>query len=148
MSLIEQLQSDMKLAQKSKDVLRLSTIRMIISSVSYAKIEKGRPLTDDEVLEVLSKAAKQRKETIEAALKGGRDEMAAREKEELEVIEAYLPEQLSPEEVEKIIRDTASEIGVTDIKMRGKLTGAVMQKLKARADGKLVNMLVEKVLLG
>lgn len=148
MSLIEQLQSDMKLAQKSKDVLKLSTIRMILSSVSYAKIEKGRILTDDEVLEVLAKAAKQRKETIEAALKGGREAMAASEKQELEVIEAYLPAQLSPDEVEQIVRDTAAELAITDIKMRGKLTGAVMQKLKARADGKLVNALVEKVLQG
>jgi uncharacterized protein YqeY len=148
MSLNDKLQEDMKLALKSKDELRLSTIRMVKSSVSYARINKGSELTDDEVLVVIAKEAKQRRESIEAAKSGGREDIAERESAELDVLNAYLPAQLSEAEVEVVVREIAAGVGVVDIKDRGKLMAPVMQKLKGKADGRLVNLVVERVLRG
>ena len=148
MSMIEKLQEDMKLAQKSKNVLKLSTIRMIRSSVSYAQIEKGRELTDDEVLAVINKEAKQRRESIEAAKNVGRDDIADQESAELAILAEYLPEQLSEAEVEAIVREVVAVAGVADLKDRGKVMGPIMQKTRGRANGKMVSQVVERVLRG
>lgn len=148
MAMLATLQEHMKLALKSKDELKLSTIRMLISSVSYVRIEKGRELTDDEVMDVLGKAAKQRRETIEAAQSGGRQDIADREQAELDIISEYLPKQLDEAEVEAIARQVAAEVGASDIKDRGKVMGPLMQKLHGRADGKLASQVVERVLRG
>ncbi len=148
MTILDTLQEDMKQALRSKDELTLSTIRMVKSSVGYARIEKRRDLTDDEVLVVIAKQAKQRRESIEAAEGGGRADIAERERAELEILSKYLPEQLSEGEIENIVREVVAELGVTDIKDRGKLMGPVMQKTRGRADGKLVNQIVERVLRG
>lgn len=146
MSLIAKLQEDMKQALKSRDGVKLSTIRMLLSSVSYARIEKGDELTDDEVLAVLQKAAKQRREAIEAADKGGRSDVAERERAELEVVSSYLPEQLDEAELEAIARQIAAEVGAAGIKDRGKVMGPLMQRIRGRADGRLASQAVEKVL--
>jgi len=148
MSLIETLQQDMKHALKNRDELKLSTIRLVLSSVSYARIAKGDQLTDDEVLGVISREAKQRRETIDSAITGGRTDIAEREQAELDILQTYLPKQLDFSEIEDIVREIAAEVGVTDIKDRGKLMGPVMQKVKGKADGKIVNQVVEKVLRG
>jgi len=148
MSLIDKLQEDMKLAMKSRDALRLSTIRLLRSSVSYAVIEKGGELTDDEVLQVLSKAAKQRRESIDAAEAGGRMDVADKERAELQIISEYLPKPLDETEVEALVREVAAEVGAADIKDRGKLMGPLMQRVRGRADGKLVSQIVEKILRG
>ena len=148
MTILDTLQEDMKQALRSKDELTLSTIRMVKSSVGYARIEKRRDLTDDEVLVVIAKQAKQRRESIEAAEGGGRADIAERERAELEILSKYLPEQLSEGQIENIVREVAAEMGVTDIEDRGKLMGPVMQKTRGRADGKLVNQIVERVLRG
>lgn len=146
MSLIAKLQEDMKQALKSRDGVKLSTIRMLMSSVSYARIEKGGELTDDEVLAVLQKAAKQRREAIEAAEKGGRSDVAERERAELEVVSSYLPEQLGEAELEALARQIAAEVGAAGIKDRGKVMGPLMQRIRGRADGRLASQAVEKVL--
>lgn len=148
MSLNEQLLNDMKLAMKSKDELRLSTIRLLRSSVSYAQINKGAELTDDEVLEVISREAKRRREAIEAADSGGRSDVADKERAELEVLSVYLPKQLSEAEVEAIAREIVAEVGATDLKDRGKVMGPLMQRIKGKADGKLAGQVVEKLLRG
>lgn len=148
MSLNEQLLEDMKLAMKSRDALRLSTIRLLRSSVSYARINKGDELTDDEVLEVLSREAKQRRETIDAAVAGGRSDIADREQAELEIINAYLPKQLDEAEIEAIAREVVAEVGATDLKDRGKVMGPLMQRIRGKADGKLAGAVVEKILRG
>jgi hypothetical protein len=146
MSLLAKLQEDMKRALKSRDELRLSTIRLLLSSVSYARIDKGDELTDDEVLDVLGKAAKQRRETVEAARGGGRQDIADKEQAELGIISAYLPEQLSEAEVEAIARQIAAEVGAENIKDRGKVMGPLMKRIHGKADGKLANQVVERVL--
>lgn len=148
MSLIEKLQQDMKQALKDRDELKLSTIRLLMSSVSYARINKGSELTDDEVLDIFSKAAKQRRETIEAAERGNRKDIAQKEQAELDIINVYLPKQLNEAEVEAIAREIAAEVGATDIKDRGKVMGPLMQKVKGRADGKLTSQVVERILRG
>lgn len=148
MSLTEKLQTDMKLAMKSKDASRLSTIRMLRSSVSYAQINKGGELTDDEVLEVLSREAKRRREAIDAAEAGGRFDVAERERAELEIISEYLPKQLDEAEIEAIAREIAAEVGAREPKDRGKVMGPLMQRIRGRADGKLAGQVVDKILHG
>jgi uncharacterized protein YqeY len=148
MPLLDQLQDDMKQAMKSRDELKLSTIRMLRSAISYAKIEKGSELTEEDVINVLLRAAKQRRESVEGAEKAGRTDIAQREGAELQVIQDYLPAQLSESEIEKIVRDAISKVGAVDMKDRGKLMGAVMQEVRGKADGKLVGQIVEKALSG
>lgn len=148
MSLLDKLQEDMKQSMKARDEVRLSTIRLLRSSVSYAKIEKGSELTDDEVIEVLSREAKKRRESVEAAEKVGRDDVAQRESAELKVIEEYLPKQMDEGEIEAVVREVIAEVGATDMKDKGKVMGPLMQRVKGKADGRLVNSVVEKVLRG
>ena len=148
MSLVEQLREEMKLAMKSKDALRLSTIRMLLSSVSYARIEKRDELTDDEVLDVFSREGKRRKEAMEAAEAGGRSDIADKERAELDIISVYLPKQLDEAEIEVIAREVVAEVGVTDLKDRGKVMGPLMARVRGRADGKLAGQVVERILRG
>lgn len=148
MSLVDKLQEDMKHALKSRDELRLSTIRLLRSSVSYARIEKGVELTDEEVINVLSREAKQRREAIDAAERGGRSDIADKEKAELEIISEYLPKQMDEAEIEAIAREVAAEVGAADIKDRGKVMGPLMKRIKGRADGKIAGQIVEKILRG
>ena len=148
MSLTEKLLEDQKLAMKSKDELALSTIRLLRSSVSYARIEKGGDLTDDEVLQVLTREAKRRREAIEAAVSGGISDVAEKERAELEIITAYLPEQLDETEIEAIAREVATQVGASDPSNRGKVMGLLMKRIRGRADGKLAGLVVERILRG
>ena len=148
MSLTQKLQEDMKLAMKSRDASRLSTIRLLRSSVSYARIDKGDDLTDDEVLEVLSREAKRRREAIEAAESGKRSDVADRERAELDIINEYLPAQLTEAEIEAIARQIAVEVGAGELKDRGKVMGPLMQRIRGRADGRLAGSVVERILRG
>jgi len=148
MSLIDKLQEDMKQALKAKDELRLSTIRLLRSSVSYARIEKGADLTDDEVLDVISRAAKQRRESVDAAQSAGRLDIAERENAELEILTEYLPKQLDEAEVESIAKEIIAQVGAKDIKDRGKVMNPLMQKIRGKADGKIASTVVEKLLRG
>jgi uncharacterized protein YqeY len=148
MSLVEKLRDDMKLALKNRDELRLSTIRLLLSSVSYAKIEKGSELTDDEVCQVLAREAKRRRESIEAAELGGRSDIAQKEKAELSIIEEYLPRQLDESEIETIAKRIAAEVGANGLKDRGKVMGRLMQEIKGRADGRVASEVVERILRG
>lgn len=138
----------MKQALKARDELKLSTIRLLLSSVSYARINKGGELTDDEVLSEISHAAKQRRESVEAAQRAGRNDVAERESAELAILNEYLPKQLDEAEVESIAREIIAQVGAKDIKDRGKVMGPLMQKIRGKADGKIANVVVEKLLRG
>lgn len=133
---------------KAKEQLRLSTIRLLLSSVSYARIDKGSELTDDEVVEVLMREAKKRRESVDMAERVGRMDVAQREGGELKVVEEYLPKQLDEAEIETIVRDVITEVGAVDMKDKGKLMGPLMQRVKGKADGRLVNQVVERILRG
>ncbi|OFX17205.1 MAG: hypothetical protein A2Z18_08885 [Armatimonadetes bacterium RBG_16_58_9] len=148
MSLSNTLHEDMKQALKSKDELALSTLRLLRSSVGYARIEKGEDLTDDEVVGVISREAKKRRETIEFAEQAGRLEVAEREKAEMEVLSRYLPAQLDEAAIEAIAREVVAEVGAVDIKDRGKVMGVLMKRIRGQADGKLAGSVVEKILRG
>ena len=129
MSLKERLKADMKEALKSKDKVKLSTIRMINSLIKNAEIEKRGELTDDEIVQLLMKYAKQRREAIEMYEKGGRPDLVEKEKAELAVVESYLPEQLSEEELRQIVTQAIQELGATSVKDMGAVMKAVLPKV-------------------
>lgn len=146
MSLKERLKADMKEAMKAKDKVRLSTIRMINSLIKNAEIEKRGELTDEEIIQLLMKYAKQRKESIEMYEKGGRQDLVEKEKAELAIVESYLPEQMSEEEIREIVKKAIEEVGAESVKDMGKVMKIVMPKVKGKADGSLVNKIVKELL--
>jgi len=148
MGLKERLLQDMKEAMRAKDKVRLSTIRMINSLIKNAEIDKRGELTDDEIVQLLMKYAKQRREAIEMYEKGGRQDLVEKEKAELAVVESYLPKQLSEEEIRELVREAIEAVGASSPKDLGKLMQYVMPKVKGRAEGSLVNKIVREELSG
>jgi uncharacterized protein YqeY len=146
MSIEERLTEEMKLAMKAGEKEKLGAVRMLRSKLKDARIDKRADLTDAEVLEILGREAKRRKESIDMYTQAGRDELAAKEKFELDVIQSYLPEQLSEEDLDAIIASVITEIAATSIRDMGKVMGAVMGKVKGQADGKLVQQRVQVAL--
>ena len=144
----EQLDDDLKSAMKSRDALRLSVLRMLKSAAKYAEIEKGEPLTDDDVLQVVARECKRRRESIEQFEKGNRPDLVAKESAELEILKRYLPEQLDETEVIGIAREVISELHAASKADKGKVMGALMQKVRGKADGRLVNRIVDELLEG
>lgn len=134
-------------ALRAKDQVRLRTYRSLVTAMTNEVVAKKRKpdefLSDDDALAVLKRAANQRKDSIQQFEAGGRPELAVPEKEELAVIEALLPEQLSREEIEAAVKAKIEELGVTDKSSAGKLTGAVMKDLKGQADGALVKEIID-----
>lgn len=147
MSIQSKLIEDMKSAMKSGDKQRVGTIRMVISQMKYLRIEKKADLTQDEEISVLLNAAKKRKEAIELYEKGNRQDLRDVEAQELEIISAYLPQQLSDDEVKKIVNKTIQNVGATNVKDLGKVMSIVMKELKGKADGRKVQELVRSELL-
>jgi uncharacterized protein YqeY len=146
MSQKDKLQQDMKTAMKARDELRTSTIRLAISAVRNTEIDKGHELNDQEVIEVLAKEAKMRREAVEGAEKAGRPDVAERENKELEILSEYLPKQLSEAEITEIVEQVVAETGATGMSDRGKVMSALMPRIKGRADGKLASQVVEQIL--
>ncbi len=148
MSLKERLQSDVKDAMRQGDKQRRDTLRLVLSALHNAEIEARDELDDDGVLAVLTKEAKQRRESIEEFRKGGREEKAAEEEAELEVISGYLPEALSREEVLAAAKEVIEESGATSMQDIGKVMPALMQRLQGRADGREASEVVRELLSG
>jgi len=146
MKLKERLSQELGPSLKAGEKIKVATIRMILSEIKNAEIAKRGDLDDDELLSVLGREAKRRKEAIEEFKKGNRQDLVDRETEELKIIEDYLPEQLSEDELRGIINDTIDEVGASSPGDLGKVMGRVMPKLKGRADGKLVNSMVRETL--
>ncbi|MCL6605726.1 MAG: GatB/YqeY domain-containing protein [Paenibacillus sp.] len=146
MNLSERLNEDMKQAMRDKDKFTLSTIRMIRSTIKYLEIDVKRTLDDNEVLDILSREIKQRKDALQEFEKAGRDELAASTKAEIEIIHKYLPEQLTEEEIKVIVQQTIQETGASSKSEMGKVMSALLPKVKGRADGKLVNQAVQQFL--
>lgn len=161
MTIKEKILAEIKDAQKKKDVLKLSALRMIKSAIDYKELEeqakpkdekeekeekeqKKRELEDSEVIKVIQNIAKQRKESIESFRKGGREEAAKKEEAELKIVESYLPKALSTEEMEKIITEAISETGASSMKDMGKVMKACMEKFKGQVvDNKVVSVIVK-----
>ena len=138
MSLKETVNNDIKTAMKAKDKETLAVLRMIKTAVQAAEIDKKEELNAEEELTILAREAKQRRESLVEFVKAGRDELVAKTEAEIEIVERYLPKQLSVEEVKEVIATVAEKIGATTQKEFGKLMGAVMQELKGKADGNVI----------
>mgnify|MGYP001940111515 CR=1 FL=1 len=146
MAILDQLNTDMKIAMKAKDKESLKTIRMLKSAIQNEEIKKQSGLTEDEELTVLSREKKQRLDSLSEFQDAGRDDLVTQLEQELEIVNKYLPEQLSKEELAEIVRQTIDETGASSMQDMGKVMGAVMPKVKVRADGNLVNQMVKQEL--
>jgi len=144
MSILEKLTEDMKVAMKAGEKERLSTIRLLRGQLKDVEIDKRAPLSEEEEIATLSNAAKKRREAIEAYSAANREDLAAKERQELEVIQSYLPQQLSAAEIETLVDAAIAGSGAQTMKDIGKVMPVVMAQVKGRADGKLVNELVRK----
>jgi uncharacterized protein YqeY len=146
MSLLKKLDDDLKTSLKASDSLKVSVLRMAKAAIKYRQIDKGSDLSEEDVIAVLSSLAKQRKESIEQFSKGGREDLAEKERLELFIIQSYLPRQLTREEVDDIIVGAIEETSAAGIKDMGKVMRLVISRVKGAADGKLVNQRVKDLL--
>ncbi len=146
MSLIARLEDELKQAMVARDDERRNTLRLILSSLRAAEKELQRPLHDDEELQVLQRERKRRTEAAEAFRAGGRDEQAGAEERELAVLEEFMPEPLSEEELEEIVDDAIAEVGATSMRDIGRVMADVMPQVAGRADGSAVSQLVREKL--
>ena len=146
MGLQEKLLDDMKTAMKSGNKVALETLRMLRSQLKNASIAKGEDLLEEDVMGVLSKEAKKRKESLELYRQGGREDLAEKEEMEMQIIASYLPEALSEDELAKIVDKAVVETEAESLRDMGKVMGVVMPQVKGRADGKAVQEMVKKKL--
>ena len=150
MSLKEQIGEDIKTAMKAKDKVRLQTVRSIKKAILEKEVEirpQGQDsLTPEQEIELLSQQAKQRRDSIEQFKNAGRDDLADKESQELEVIESYLPAQASDEEIETLVDELIASSGASSMKDLGKVMGPAMKQLKGKADGKKIQALVKSKL--
>jgi len=144
MLLRDKVNADIAAAMKAKEPTRLSALRMLKAAIMNKGVEKGRDLDDAEVLQVVASLVKQRRDSIEQYEKAGRADLAAKEADEIKVIEAYLPQAASPEEIEQAVADAVAETGVSSMKEMGVVMKAAMAKLQGKsADGKMVSEAVK-----
>lgn len=146
MSLKEQLRADMAAAMREGDTARRDALRLLLAAVKQAEVDEQATLDDAGVQAVLAKQAKQRRESIADYERAGRPELAAQEAAEVALIESYLPQMMSREEVEAVAAEVIAELGVTDVKGMGQVMGRLMPQLKGRAEGRLVNEVVRELL--
>lgn len=147
MGLREQLREDLKDAMRAQDATRRGTIRMLEAAIKNAEIEKrGKELEDPDILAILQRQLKQRRDSIEQFERGGRKDLADIERAEIEVIRAYLPEQLSEDDIEAAAKRIIGQTGATGPGDRGKVMGPLMQELRGKADGSAVNSIVSRLL--
>jgi uncharacterized protein YqeY len=146
MSIKEQLQSRLKDAMRAGDDLNKRTLRMAISAIRLAEIDKGSELDDNAVIAILQKEVKSRQESIEEAQQAGRPELADAAQQEIEVLKAFLPEQLSPEELEAMAKQVIAEVGATSMREMGAVMKVLVPRLEGRATGQQANQVVRKLL--
>jgi hypothetical protein len=146
MGLREKIDADVKDALKSGAKDRLSTLRMLNAALKNKQIDKRRPLTEEEVVETVRSLIKQRRDSVEQFAKGGRQDLVDKESAEINVLETYLPQQLSREELETMVRDVITSTAALGAKDMGKVMKALIPLIGGRADGKLVSELVKNAL--
>lgn len=148
MSIKDRLTEDMKAAMKEKESgkLRLSVIRMARSAIKNIEIDKKKELSDEEVIEVLAREVKQRRDAIEEYDKANRQDIVDTLQKEIAVLMPYLPEQLSEEEIRSLVKEVIAEVQPQSPKDMGKVMGKLMPKVKGKADGKLVNQIVKELM--
>jgi uncharacterized protein YqeY len=153
MGLREQLMDDLKEAMRQQDDVRKRGIRSVIAAMKKAETELDKSgqrvsLADDDILALIAKQAKERQESIDEFRRGGREDLVAEEEAELAILESYLPEQLSREEIEAEVRQIIAEVGATGPQDMGKVMKPVMARFRGRVDGKLANQIVRELLAG
>lgn len=149
MTIIQRVDSDLKEAMRAREATKLGVLRMLKSALKYAAIAKSdaeAELNDAEAAQVIRKQVKQRQDSIESFEKGGRAELAEKEREELSILNAYLPQAMGSEEVSKVVRETISEIGATSKAQMGAVMKALQAKVAGRVDGKTLSAEVQKQL--
>jgi len=146
LSLIARMEEELKAARLARDADRRDALSLVLNALRNAEKELERPLSDDEELQVLQRERKRRLEAADAFRSGGREEQAEDEEYELEVLEEFMPEPLSEDEIEEIIDDVISEVGATSIRDLGRVMAGVMHQVSGRADGSTVSQLVKEKL--
>ena len=146
MKLAEKINEDLKEAMKSRDTLRVSCLRMIKTGIKNRQVEKGDLLSDEEIQNLISSLIRKGQESVKEFRKGGREDIASKEEEEIKILFGYMPEQLLPDEIEDIIKETISELSAEGLKDMGKVMKAAMARLSGRAQGKEVNEIAKKLL--
>ena len=145
----QQLQDELKQAMLAQDEMKKSVLRMLISAITYAEIQKGGAgysATEEDVMSVIDKQVKQRKDSIEQFEKAGRQELADKEKQEMALLEKYLPAQMSEDEIRELVKQAIATTGASSAQDMGKVMGALMPKTKGKADGSLVSRIVREQL--
>jgi len=148
-NLSERVDSELKAAMREKNAVKLGVVRMLKSALSYAMIEKSgaqSELSDADAAQVIRKQVKQRQDSIESFEKGGRPELAAKEKEELSILQSYLPQAMSADEISKVVRETIADAGASSKAKMGAVMKALQAKVAGRADGKTLSAEVQKQL--
>lgn len=144
----ERIEADLKAAMKAGEKLKVSTLRMVNAALKNERIDRGRDLEEDEVIGVVAKAQKQRREAEEQYREGGRDELAEKEASEAEILQAYLPDPLPEEELDELIEGAIAETGATGMKDMGAVMGRVMAEARGRVEGAEVSRRVKARLKG
>jgi len=148
MTLKDQLNNAVKDAMRARDDLRKTTLRMALSAIKFAEVQKGGPLDEPDVLGILQKEVKSRHEAIEDARKANRPELEAAAHDEIAILQVFLPQSLTPLELEQLVRAAIAETGATSPREMGKVMGVLTPRTKGRADGKAVSDLVRQLLQG
>lgn len=144
MSLKEKLQEDLKSSMKNKDTIKKSVVTLIRAAIKQHEVDNRVELADDAIIDIISKQLKQRKDSLAEFEKANRDDLVEETKSEIQVLEGYLPQQLSEDELEKIVIETIAEVGATSMKDMGKIMATIKPKTAGRADGRKINELVKK----
>ncbi|RBP45494.1 GatB/YqeY domain-containing protein [Garciella nitratireducens] len=144
MSLKERLLKDLKQSMKEKDTIKKSTITMVRAAVLQVEKDKKIELNDEEIIDIIAKQVKQRKDALQDFKRGAREDLMEQTQREIAILTEYLPQQLSKGEIENIVMETISEVGAVSIKDMGKVMSAIMPKVKGRADGAIVNKFVKQ----
>lgn len=147
----QKLQEELKKSMLARDELKTSVLRLLLSAINYYEIQKGGAgyeATQEDVLTVIQNQAKQRRDSIEEFKKANRQELVDKETKELEILNTYLPAQMGEEEITKLVKEAISQTGATTMADIGKVMGALMPKVKGKADGNLVSKIVREKLTG
>ncbi|MBC7360063.1 MAG: GatB/YqeY domain-containing protein [Desulfacinum sp.] len=148
MELLERIEQALKEAIRNQDSDRRNAIRMLLTAIKNKEKELRRTLQDQEIQQLIASAIKQRKDSIDQYEKGGRTDLADAERREMGILQEFLPEQLTPEALKKLVQEAIREVGATSVKDLGKVMKALMPKVAGRADGKAVNEMVRQELNG
>ena len=146
MTLRATLDSDLKEAMRNKDAIKRTVLRTVLSEIRNTEIAKQNTLDDSGIEVVITKQAQQRKDSIEAYIDAERHDLVDKETQELNILSSYLPEQMSDDEIKEIVKTVIQDLGAADISDMGKVMGAIMPKVRGRADGKVVNGMVTQIL--